>query len=464
MDKFSNESFGTQLPKIITNIPGPESCKFAKLSNQFEPIAITRISEEKIPIFWKKAYGANVIDIDNNIYIDCSSAFGVSSIGHNNEYVKSSLKKQISKLIHCMGDICPSEKRVLLSEKLVEMINRKNFSQVLYANSGSECIEIALKVAYLYTKKPGIISFKGSFHGQSIGALNVTGQHEIRNPFKIFLMKNVYFVTFPNPYRQNISEMHMDSEKCLKMIIKTIEEKRNSSSEIGALIIEPIQNCNGFIIPPNEFLDKLSDLCKKYSILLIVDEIFTGLGRTGRFLAIDYTNVNPDIICIGKILGGGMPIAACLSSAEIFNSFSSNTFLPLHGSTFSGNPLACASALSVLSIIKNTDILQEINKKGKYFLNKLKNLKEKYFYIGDVRGKGLLLAIELVKDRNTKEPFPELSQNILNESLKRGLIAISSGIPYGNIITFTPPFCISFTQINEVIKILDDSFQKIISS
>lgn len=458
MTKKTIRAIGEKLPKLMTNIPGPESKKFAMMSMKYEPQSITRFSTDMCPIFWKEAIGANVIDVDGNIYVDCTSGFGVSAIGHTSPFIVKVLQEQSKHLLHSMGDIFPNNLRVILSKRITEIIGRDKKLQVIFANSGSECVEIAIKAALLYSHKPGIIAFTGSFHGQTLGALNFTGHQDIKEPFKQYLFSNhIRFMPFPYPYREGDNNEQFPSiSRCLEFIENEIKNSKNSKSEIGTVIFEPIQGCNGYIIPPDSFIKNLYEICKKYNVLMIADEVFTGFGRTGKWLAMDHIGVSADIVCIGKALGGGIPISACVASKEIFEAFQSSSFLPLHGSTFSGNPIACACALETIHQIESQNLLESSSKKGQIFLDKLLRLKQKYQLIGDVRGRGLLVAIEIVKDRNTKEPAPLETLNIINEALHKGLVLLLTRIPEANVIGLAPPLTITNEQIDFTIKTLDD--------
>lgn len=452
------------MPKIITNLPGPESVKLGMLSINYEPSSITRYSLDRFPIFWKKAIGANVVDVDDNIFIDCTSGFGVSAVGHTNPFVTEAINEQSNQLLHSMGDVFPNNLRVELSKKISELVGRNKESQVLYANSGSECVEIAIKASLLYSHKPGIIAFTGSFHGQTFGALNLTGHQDIREPFKDYLFsKHVRFVPFPYPYRAGDNNEQFPSEDvCLNIIENEIQKSKFSSSEIGTIILEPIQGCNGYIIPPDSFIKNLYDICKKNKILIIADEIFSGFGRTGKWLAMDYPGISADIVCTGKGLGGGIPISACVASKKIFESFQSSSFLSLHGSTFSGDPLACACALASINQIQSQNLLEASVIKGKKFVDGLNKIKDNSQIIGDIRGRGSLIGIEIVKDKKTKEPAPIEASDIVNAALNKGIITLLTRIPIGNVIGLAPPLIITNKQIEYVLEILDECVSSVL--
>lgn len=455
-----SKEFGLQLPKIKTYLPGPKSVYFSEKLEKYESCGLSPTSNGKKLVFWNRARGANVEDVDGNIFIDCTSGFGVAAIGHNNPNVVSAIKSQSERLIHSVGDIFPNSMRVELVEQIAKKIGRHNDSQVILVNTGSEAVEVALKTAVLYTKKAGIIAFQGGFHGQSIGALSVSSQRPFRDPFMEQISKNTLFVPFPNQYRPpaNVSSNNV-STYCSAYIESLITSKTSGVPPIGAIILEPIQGLNGYIVPPDDFLPTVKSLCEKHNILLIADEIFTGFGRSGAWLAVDHFNIQPDIICVGKAMTGGLPIAACVARSEIMASWETSGFIALHGSTFMSNPVNCSAALAAIKELEQNDLITQSAKKGTMIIRLLEMLMEKYEMIGCVRGKGLAIAVELVSDRHEKDPAPEIARKIVDMAMMQGILLITTGYPDGNVIALTPPFVISDDQINFVIKTLGECFE-----
>jgi 4-aminobutyrate aminotransferase-like enzyme len=261
---------------------------------------------------------------------------------------------------------------------------------------------------------------------------------------------------FPYPYREGDDERYPTEESCLQRIEREIKNSKSTSSEVGTVILEPIQGCGGYVIPPDSFIADLRKICREYDILMVADEEFTGLGRTGKWLAMDHIGVSADIVCVGKTLGGGLPISACISSKEIFEAFKSSSFLALHGSTFSGDPLACACALATINRIEKKGLLASSTKKGQTILDKLESVKQKHTLIGDVRGRGLIVAIELVKNKTTKEPAYKETLSVVNAALCKGVIVLLTRVPFGNVIGLAPPATITDEQIECVVETLDE--------
>lgn len=451
---------GKMLPNITGTVPGEKSSYWASKLRKYEAAGLTPVAKNNVPIFWESAKGANVIDVDGNIYIDCSSGFGVAGVGHTNTRVVNSIKKQSDKLLHSMGDIFPHPLRAELVELISKKIGRQDQSQVILVNSGSEAVEVAIKTAIRYTGKSGVLSFQGAFHGQSIGALSVSSQRAFRDPFIDRVSLNTVFVPFPNPYRPIYNTCNCSlSQSHLNYIESLISDSVSGIMPIGAVIVEPIQGLHGYIIPPDDFLVGLRRLCDRYEILLIADEIFTGFGRSGAWLAVDHVQVIPDIITVGKIMTGGMPIAACVASSKIMTSWETSGFIALHGSTFMANPISCAAAIGAIQEIDELDLISQSVYKGEYLLERLKELKNKYQILGDVRGKGFLIGMEFVSDPDTKTPAPEIASYLANAALQKGVICIITGYPIGNVIALSPPLVITEQQLDFVIKVFDECLQ-----
>jgi len=457
------DDFGLSLPKIVTHIPGPRSTSLARELMRYEPPGMTGVSKGQVPIFWARAGGANVEDVDGNVFIDCTSGFGVAAVGHRNRFVVSAIKEQAERLVHGMADVFPHECRVQLVKDIVRTVGRHKDPRVILVNTGSEAIEVAIKTAILYTRRPGIISFRGGFHGQSIGALSVSSQRDFRDPFIAQIASNTIFVSFPNPYRPPFGMTSSDvSTACLAHIDAILSEKVSGVPPIGAVIVEPIQGLNGCIVPPDDFLIGLRGLCDKYDVLFIADEIFTGYGRTGAWLAVDHVRVLPDIICVGKAMTGGLPLAAVIADSRIMAAWESPGFVALHGSTFMANPLCCAAAIAAINQLEKNNLIGRAKSKGQRLKEELARLKSKYSIIGDVRGKGMALAIELVQDPSNKTPAPEATSELVTLALQRGVLFIITGYPRGNVVGIYPPLIISDEQIDYIVNVLDESLKQVL--
>ena len=366
------------------------------------------------PLVAIRGKGALIWDINGKEYIDCASAYGVSVVGHCHPKVVSAIKRQAGLLIACHSSLYNNTRANFL-RKLMD-ITPIELKKTFLANSGTEAVETAIKLARRYTRKPEIIAFTGGYHGKTLGSLSATWKKKYRTPFEPLV-----------PGFKHVPYGKIDG------LNEVITEKT------AAIIVEPIQGESGVNIPPENFLKDLGDLCKKKKILLIFDEIQTGFGRTGRLFAFENTGVIPDILCLAKSIGGGVPLGITVSTEEIMASFK----LGDHTSTFSGNPLICAAASAALDVILDERLPERAEVLGQYFKEKLEGLKNQYSIIRAVRGKGLMIGMELRFD----------VLNIILSSLKRNVILLDAG---RNILRFLPPLVISKKQIDQVVYILNE--------
>lgn len=433
---------GTALPKIRTKIPGPGSRRLAKKLLRYECPNVTAVSEDT-PIFWERAKGANVWDVDANLYVDLVAGFGVANVGHGNANVVRALRQQAAKLPHAMGDVYPSQNKVELLETLAK-ICPKPLERALLASSGSEAVEIAMKTALLATGKPGLIVFEGAYHGLSYGALRATSMLDFREPFKSQLDSHRFVVPFPISYPKIIPE-----EKALGQIQILLREK-----PIGAILIEPIQGRGGIRIAPASFLRSLRKICDENKILLMADEIYSGFGRTGKWFAFEHSGIVPDIVTVAKGLSGGFPISACLGTREAMAAWPRHHGEALHTSTFLGNPMGCAMALASIREIEGRGLVKQAKILGEKFSRMIQGLKEISPQIGDVRGVGLMIGVEIVKDAKMTTPDREKAQALVTACLKKGLILLSDGI-HGNVLSITPPLVITEKQLLYAYEILE---------
>ncbi len=430
------------LPTILTNIPGLRSKQLAKRLSQVESPGITYLAED-FPVFWDKALNANIWDIDGNCYLDFNSAFGVAGIGHSNPEVVEAINKQASQLIHGMGDVHPPHLKVEFLENLLSLLPESLNSAILSCN-GSDACESALKTAQVYTQKAGIIAFSYGYHGLGYGALDLTHKPHFRKPFEERLTEFTFHAPYPNTYHQGEEAAQIS----LNEVNKLIQKHKNL---IGSIIIEPIQGRGGVIVPPIGFLKALREICDQNNLLLILDEIYTGFGRTGSMFAFEYENIIPDLICLGKTIGGGLPLSICIGRSEIMQAWGLSNGESVHTSTFLGNPLACAAGIAVIENLKQNNWPQKNSQTGLYLLEKLKQLQSPF--IGEIRGRGLMLGIELVQNIQTKIPFTNLANYVLTESLKKGLILLSSGT-HGQVLSLSPPFVITESEIDFAVETL----------
>lgn len=434
------------LPELITDIPGPKSLALASRLAKHECHNVTFMNQD-FPIFWQRASGSNVWDADGNRYLDFTSAFGVAGLGHSPPQVVSALKNQADQLLHGMGDVHPTELKVALCEKISQMTFERwgmGPGKTLLGNTGFEAVEAALKTALLATGKPGVITFENAYHGLGYGTLAAGAMPRFRDPFAAQLPDFGQSLPFP----QCICEQpdHC-SDDCLAQLVPLETALRDklqhgpigSIRDIGAILVEPIQGRGGKIVPPSGFLPMLRRICDDNDILLILDEILTGLNRCGSLFACEATHTVPDLICLGKSLASGLPLSACVGSADLMDrAWPLSDGESIHTTTHLGNPPACAMALAALDLHSQPTLATQVNERGE----RLRSLLEKIDLPtrGRIRGRGLLLGVEILTDEGL--PDRAASSRFVLHSLKKGIIVLADS-PEGNVLTLVPPFAIS---------------------
>lgn len=417
------------LPSLLTSIPGPQSRAYAARLKRFECPDTTFVGEEW-PVFWQKADGENVWDIDSNRYIDLTAAFGVASLGHG--FSKKAMQDQSALLIHGMGDVHPTPLKAQLCEALSAITYQrwgKETAQSLLTNAGFEAVEAALKTAQLATQKTGIISFQGAYHGLGYGALRASGLHFFRQPFLPALPQNTLALPFP------------EKEEDLHALSKQLHAINPNA--FGCLIVEPIQGRNGKRVPPRGFLQLLEKWCNAHDVLFIIDEIFTGFNRTGKLFACEWEGVIPDGICMGKALTGGYPLSAFVAKRSVMEkAWTPSTGEALHTSTFLGNPIGCAMALASLAYHQQPNLAQTVLSQGEKIKKAL--LSYNVPHAKALRGKGLMLGL----------PIEHPPSRLLNDLLKQGIIALCDGSPPHSVLSITPPFFLHEASIDYVAQTL----------
>ena len=403
------------LPLLRTRVPGPRSRALARQLRHCESRNITLVSD-RWPIFWELARGANVWDADGNRYVDLTAAFGVASVGHNNPRVVAAIRRQATKLLHAMGDVHPNELKLRLARELVALTFKRwaaADARVIFANSGAESVEAALKTAIIHTKRPGVIAFTGGYHGLTYGALAATWRNHFHGPFKAQLGSFVTHV----PFGRLPEVLHM------------------KLAHIGAVLVEPIQGRGGMVVPPDDFLPALRAFCDRHGLLLIFDEVYTGFCRTGHWFACEHWNVVPDIVCVGKAMGGGFPISACIGNKKVMDSWPESEGEAIQTSTFLGNPLGCAASLAAIAEMKRLKLCARAEKLGAHLASRLAKL-------GCVSGKGLMLGLDVGN-----------ASRMCEQLLQRGIIAIPEG-DRNKVLGLTPPLTITRRQLDYCVDAL----------
>jgi len=446
------------LPEIITEVPGPRSRELAAKLRRHESRNVTQLADDW-PIFWERAEGTNVWDADGNRFLDLTSAFGVTGLGHTNAEIRAAIVEQSGQLIHAMGDVHPTALKVELCERLSELTFERwgiGTGKTVLGNSGFEAVEAALKTSLLHSGKPGVLAFTGSYHGLGFGALTVTQLPYFRDPFRASLKEFASFVPYPSCYRCPYDEKSgfrcegrdfpNCSSACLERLHDEIEETIRQR-EIGCILVEPIQGRGGCIVPPRDFLPMLRTICDAHKILLVLDEIYTGLNRTGALFACDHFGVIPDLICLGKGLTSGFPLSACVGRADIMDAWPLSDGEALHTSTFLGNPLGCAMALASLEQHARPELSRGVKQRGQRFREALRAIDSPS--IGNVRGLGLMLGVELMDAKG--RPATDAAIRTIKSALRDGLLLLADS-PASNVLSFSPPFAISDDEMDFVVN------------
>ncbi len=392
--------------------------------------------------------GCYVFTEDGRKILDFASGVAVNNIGCRNERVINAIKEQMETMIHVGHNVVYYEAYVKLAERLVELTGGD--TKVYFSNSGAEANEGAIKLAKYVTKRPGVISFKNSFHGRTIGTISITGSNAAYRKYYEPLLPSVYWADYANCYRcpfaQKKDTCHME---CLGQF-EQIFSRLIAPECVAAIVVEPVQGEGGYIAPPKEFLTGLRKICDDHGIVLIFDEIQTGIGRTGELFAFQTYGVKPDILTSAKALGGGIPLSAVIAKKELMDLWPAGA----HGGTFGGNPLACAAGLATLQVIEEEKLLDNCKEMGSYFKERLSALQKKFSYvIGDVRGIGLMLAMEIVKTGNG--PDAVLTDKIKNRALEKDLLLLTCGADH-NVVRFIAPLIITRSEIDKAIEIIDE--------
>jgi 4-aminobutyrate aminotransferase len=438
-----------KLPKIKTRLPGPKSKKLIDKDERYVSQSYTRA----FPTVIDHAKGAYMWDPDGNVFIDFHCGIGVSSTGNAHPEVVKAIKEQAEKAIHIatadfyhslVGD---------LAKKLAEITPGSNSKRTFFTNSGTESIEAAFKLARYNKRKPRMIAFIGGFHGRSMGALSLTSSKLNQRRYFGPLVPEVTHVPYAYCYR---CAYNLTYPKCKMYCVNFIEEvilnKVAPADEVAAIFVEPIQGEGGYIVPPKEFHPMLRKLCDKYGILLVMDEIQSGMGRTGKMFAIEHWKVVPDVIAIAKALASGMPLGACVADKKLMS------WEPgAHSTTFGGNPISCAAALTTIKLLEN-GLVKNAARMGNFIMPRLKRIMNKSKIIGDVRGKGLMIGIELVKNKKTKEPAPEYASRVAMECFKLGMMILTCG---HNSVRFIPPLGIDEEVADKALKIFQKAVQRV---
>jgi 4-aminobutyrate aminotransferase len=397
------------------------------------------------PFVMDQGKGTQVWDVDGNRFLDFMGGIAVTSTGHAHPKVVQAIQEQAEKFIHISSDFY-HEKWIELGEKLDEIAPFGEQAISFMTNSGTEAVETAIKLARYHTERMNFIGFTGAFHGRTMGAVTFTASKPAYHGGFFPLMNGVVHAPFPDPYRPVLERRPGEDygETVVRYIEEQILDHILPPDEVAGVLVETIQGEGGYIVPPEGFYPALRKLCDKYGILMIVDEVQSGMGRTGKWWAIEHYGVEPDMFTTAKGIASGMPLGACVARRSVMD-WGKGT----HGNTYGGNPIACAAALATIELIKN-EYLENAAKMGQYALDALEEIMHRHPSIGNIRGKGLMIGVEFVKDRETKEPAKEISDRVVELAFERGLLMLSCA---KSVIRVAPPLSISKAEVDEGLQI-----------
>jgi 4-aminobutyrate aminotransferase len=430
------------LPNLVTPLPGPNARRIIERDAKIISPSYTR----GYPFVMARGEGAIVEDVDGNRFLDFNAGIAVVATGHANPRIVAAVQEQATKFLHMSGTDFYYENMVQLAEKLATLFPGDGPNRVYFGNSGTEAIEAAIKMARYHSGRDKFIAFLGGFHGRTMGALSLTGSKVVqRKGFGPMLP--VHHIPYANCYRCAYGQ-HPDSchVECVKVMEDQLFKTILPAEEVAAVVVEPIQGEGGYLVPPAKFHEELRRIADKYGILLIHDEVQSGMGRTGRMFASEHFGVPPDIVAIAKGIASGLPLAATVARADIMN------WPPgAHASTFGGNPVAVEAALATIELLEE-DLLRNATEIGAHILDRMRNWPQRFRYVGDIRGLGLMIGFELVKDQATKERAPDLRNQLTHLAFERGLLILGCG---PNSIRLCPPLVITQDQADFAIDTLE---------
>ena len=437
-------------PVIKTDLPGPRARKLIGLDQKYVSPSYTRV----YPLVVEKAEGLWVHDVDGNLFLDFTAGIAVCTTGHCHPQVIEAIKAQAELLLHMSGTDFYYSPQILLAEKLATLAPGSRDKRVYFGNSGAEAVEAAFKLARWHTQRELNIAFFGAFHGRTMGALSLTASKAIQKRHYNPLVPGITHIPYAYCYRCPYNLCYPECELgCVRWIEETLFRTTLPPEEVAAIILEPVQGEGGYIVPPPEFHKELYKIARKYDILYVVDEVQSGMGRTGKMFAMEHFGVVPDMMALAKGIASGMPLGALVADAEIMDWEAGS-----HASTFGGNPLSCQAALKTIELIEE-ELMVNAATQGERLIKGLRKLQETYECMGDVRGLGLMVGVEFVKDRETKIPAGKWRNEIVKNAFHQGLLLLGCG---ENSIRFCPALTVTAEEIDECLSIVDDVVSKVV--
>jgi 4-aminobutyrate aminotransferase len=434
-------------PKLKTAIPGPNAKRILAGDEKYISPSYTR----SYPLVAKRGRGIVVEDVDGNEFFDFSAGIAVTSTGHCHPDVVAAIQKQAAELIHMSGTDFYYESLVTLAERLSKIAPMPGPHKIYYGNSGAEAVECALKLARYHTKRQQVIAFFGAFHGRTMGALSLTASKPQQKRRFSPLVPGVTHVSYPDVYRAGVAPQ--DAEKFALGCARYIEDKLFKTilppEEVAAIFVEPIQGEGGYVVAPTIFMQELRRICDKHGILLVLDEVQSGIGRTGKWFAVEHTGVHPDIVCMAKGIASGMPLGVTLSKADIMD------WIPgSHASTFGGNPVCIAAALATLDVIEKEGLMTNSQEVGDHMMRRMADWPRKHRIVGDVRGRGLMIGVEIVKDQKTREYGASERDLIVEQAFERGVLFLGCG---PSTVRIAPALVVTKDEADVAMDALEES-------
>ena len=431
-------------PRIVVPPPGPNARAVIDRDTAWASTCYIK----EYPLVVSRGAGTVIEDVDGNRYLDFMAGIAVASTGHAHPKVVAAIQEAATRFLHICGGDFYYEGMAALCERLARIAPGPSKKRVFLTNSGTEAVEGAIKLVRNSTRRSAIIAFDGAFHGRSYGAMSLTSSKSVQRAGYGPFLPEVYHVPYANRFRcqycRNLDACTLD---CVRSIETELFARRVHPSDVAAIFVEPIQGEGGYVVPPRGFLTALRELCDRHGILLVIDEVQSGIGRTGKMFACEYDGVEPDVLLTAKGLGSGMPIGAIIAREAI------TKWGPgAHGSTFGGNPVCCAAALATLDLVEG-GLLANATPMGERLMAGLRTLADRHATIGDVRGLGLMIGVEFVKDRATREPAPELVHELVQRAFRRGLLLLGAG---KSALRLAPPLIVDAYDVDVALGMIDE--------
>jgi 4-aminobutyrate aminotransferase len=443
---------GANRPNIKTALPGPNAKRVLEGDDKYISPSYTR----SYPLVAKSGRGVVITDVDGNEFLDFSAGIAVTSTGHCHPHVVAAIQKQAGDLIHMSGTDFYYENMVELAARLSKIAPMPGPHRIYYGNSGAEAVECALKLARYHTKRQNIIAFFGAFHGRTMGALSLTASKPQQRRRFAPLVPGVTHVRYPDLYRAGVTGAQASDEfalGCARFIEEKLFKTTLPPEEVAAIFVEPVQGEGGYVVAPTIFMQELRRICDRHGILLVADEVQSGAARTGKWWAIQHTGVEPDIVCMAKGIASGMPLGIVLTRAEVMD------WVPgSHASTFGGNPVCIAAALATLDVIEKENLLQHSTEIGNHMMKRMADWSTKLKLVGDVRGRGLMIGVEIVKDKTTREYGAAERDRIVELAFERGVLFLGCG---PSTVRICPPLVVTKEQADVAVDVLGECIKHV---